>query len=143
MGLGQSGTINALLSLDTWLTGGSDSGVYTPWTIGQINMRYMKERLSLLNILPGAVPVINAMTAWADTTPVIENVASVVIAPGGTTITFPQAYHVPPFVLVAALSTTALTANASAITSTGCTIHVFNSSGTDVGGNVTYTATGV
>ena len=142
MGVGQAGNINANLSLNTWLNAGSDLGVYTPWTVGQVNMRYMKERLSLNGIVAGAVPVLSAMTAWADTAPVIENVASVVIAPGGTTVTFPQPYHNPPLVIPSALGTTALVANASNITANGCTIHVFNSAGTDVGGTVTYTATG-
>lgn len=142
MGAIQTGTAHPSLSLDTWLSAGSDLGIYIPWVSGTVNMRYMKERLSLLNILQGSVPVISAMTAWADTTPVIENVSSVTIAPGGTAITFPQQYHSPPLVLCNALGTTALTANASNITALGCTIHIFNSSGTDVGGTATYSATG-
>jgi hypothetical protein len=142
MAYGQAGTINVNLSLDTWLNAGSDLGVYTSWVVGQVNMRYMKERLTLNSIVAGAVPILSAMTVWADTAPVIQNVASVLIAAGGSTITFPQAYHTPPLVICNALGTTALVANASNVTATGCTIHVFNSAGTDVGGTVTYTTTG-
>lgn len=142
MGYGQSGTISDQLSLDTWLNGAADPNTYTPWTVGQVNMRYMKERLTLNGIVAGAVPVITAFSAFADTTPVIENVATVTIAPGGTAVTFPQPYHSAPFVLPTAIGTTALTANASNITAQGCTIHIFNSSGTDVGGTASYTATG-
>lgn len=142
MGYGQTGNINGALSLDAWLNGGSDSGVYTPWTIGQLNMRYMKQRMTLNGIVAGAVPVISAFSSLADTTPVIENIASVTVAPGGTVVTFPQPYHTPPFVLPSAIGTTALTANASNVTAQNCTIHIFNSSGTDVGGTATYTATG-
>jgi hypothetical protein len=142
MGVGQIGVVQSQLYMDTWLNSGVDLGVYTPWVSGEVNMRYMKERLSLLGIVQGSVPLINAMTAWADTTPVIENVANITIAPGGTAVTFPQQYHSPPMVLCNAIGATALTANASNITSTGCTIHIFNSSGTDVGGTATYSATG-
>jgi hypothetical protein len=142
MGYAQAGAINNALTLDTWLNAGSDLGTYTPWTVGQVNMRYMKQRMTLNGIVAGAVPVISAFSNFADTTPVIENVASVVVAPGGTAVTFPQPYHSPPFVLPSAIGVTALVANASAITATGCTLHIFNSAGTDVGGTATYTATG-
>jgi hypothetical protein len=142
MGVGQIGAVHSDLSIDTWLSAGSDLDVYTPWVSGTVTIRYFKERLTLSSIIQGAVPIISAMTAWADTTPVIENVESITIAPGGTSVTFPQQYHSAPLVLVNAISATALTANASNITATGCTIHVFNSSGTDVGGTVTYSATG-
>lgn len=142
LGLGQAGAINSAFTLDTWLNGNTDPNVYTPWTVGQVNMRYMKQRLALSGIAASAVPVFSAFSAFADTQPVIENVASVTIAPGGTTITFPQPYHSAPYVQATVIGTTALTCAVSAITATGCTLHVFNSSGTDVGGTITYTATG-
>ena len=142
MGVGQTGTIHNDLSIDTWLSAGSDLSVYVPWLSGTVNLRYLKERMTLSSIVQGSVPVINAMTAWADTIPIIENVASVVIAPGGTAVIFPQRYHSAPLVLCNALGTVSLVANASNITATGCTIHIFNASGTDVGGTATYSATG-
>jgi hypothetical protein len=142
LGYAQAGAVSAALSLDSWLTGGGDPNVYTPWTVGQVTLRYMNQRLTLSGIVAGAVPVISSFSAFADTTPVIENIASVTVAPGGSAVLFPQPYHTPPFVLPSAIGSTALVANASNITATGCTLHIFNSSGTDVGGTATYTATG-
>jgi hypothetical protein len=142
MGYAQSGTITKSMSLDTWLTGATDPNTYTLWTVGQVNMRYMNQRMALSSITQGAVPVLTAFSALADTTPVIENVVSVAIAAGGSAVTFPQPYHTAPLVICSALGTTALIANASNITATGCTIHVFDAAGTDVGGTVTYTTTG-
>lgn len=142
MGYGQSGTPQHMEYFDSWLSAGSDPNNYLPWLIGQASFRYMKMRIALTSISLGTVPIITAFTAFADTQPIIENVASAAVSPGGTTVTFPQRYHIVPFVMASVVGATALYATVSNITPTGCDIHIFNSSGTDVGGTATYTATG-
>ena len=143
LGAGQSGSAASLqFEIDTWLTGQSDPATYTPWTIGFVTLRYMNAELVYTGITAGNVSYITDFTPIVDTAPTIESAGSVVIAGGGTTITFPTPYHSPPYVQVSVVGNTALYATAAAISATGFTAHVWNSSGSDVGGTISWTATG-
>ncbi|MGH6984582.1 MAG: hypothetical protein ACREEI_10190 [Stellaceae bacterium] len=142
LGRGQSGTSEASLAIDTWLTGASDSGVFTAWTIGTVDMRYLRGEAVLTNVA-GSVACLTGFDLVADRAPKIENSAtSVTISAGGTGIVFPSPYHLPPNVRVTPLGSSALAATAASVTTTGCTIHVFDRTGTDVGGSVSWVATG-
>ena len=61
------------LSIDTWLTGGSDPSDYVPWTIGFTELRYLNARLTYSNIAAGNVSYITDFTPTVDNSPVIEN----------------------------------------------------------------------
>jgi hypothetical protein len=73
---------------------------------------------------------------------VIETSAGVTIGAGGTAVSFPAPFHAAPQVVATCISNSALTVTAASVTATGCTFHVWNSSGADVGGTINYTATG-
>ncbi len=74
LGPGQTGSPAQLIfSIDTWLTGQSDPGVYNPWTIGFIEMRYLRTKLNYSPIVAGNVSYLSAYTVTVDTAPLIEN----------------------------------------------------------------------
>ncbi len=141
VGPGQTGETTLSFSIATWLTGGSDPGTYTPWTSGQLNMRYLKGKITA-TITPGSVGYISDFTEVIERAPRIENGATVAIAGGGTAVVFPQPYHVPPFVQVTVISGTALIGTAQTVTTTGFIAHVFNTSGSDVGGTINWESKG-
>jgi hypothetical protein len=139
-GMGVIGTTSFFEAIDTWLTGQTDPGVYTPWTIGSINMRYIKSQIT--HTVASVPSFISDFTVIIDSQPQIEQGAAVVVPPGGTFITFPTPYHTPPNVLVSTGGGTALYASWSNITTLGFDCNVFNSTGTDVGGTVSWNSTG-
>lgn len=142
LGRGQSGTQEAGLAIDTWLTGGSDPGAFAAWTIGTVTMRYLRGEAVLTNVA-GSVACLTGFELVADRAPKIENsAASVTIAAGGTSIVFPSPYHLPPNVQVTPLGSSAVSTTATSITTTGCTIHVFDHTGAEVGGSVNWSSTG-
>ena len=143
-GYGQAAFSDGALgfAIDTWLTGGSDPNTYTVWNVGTITMRYLNARLTL-TVTPGQVPYITDFTPIVDTAPTVEQGSSLVVSAGGTAITFNPQFHFIPQVLATVVgSGSALTVTVNSLTATGCTFHVFNSSGTDVGGTINWQATG-
>lgn len=140
MGPGQSGVPSMQLAIDTWLTAGSDLGIFTNWVLGTLPMRFLRSRLTL-TVVQGAVPYVTDFTPTVDKAPVIEHADSVVVAPGGTAVTFPSPFHLPPNVQVTPISAGVTSASAVSITTTGFTAHVFNG-GTDSGGTINWVATG-
>jgi hypothetical protein len=143
LGPGQSGAAATLqLEIDTWLTGGSDPATYIPWTIGFVTLRYLNAELVYNNITAGNVSYITDFTPIIDTAPTIENAGSVTISAGGTAITFPTPYHTAPYVQVSVVGSSALYATAASVSTTGFTAHVWNTSGSDVGGVISWSAVG-
>lgn len=126
--------------IDTWLTGETDPDDYNIWTIGTVTMRYLNARLT--HTPDGAPAYLSNFTVIIDTTPQVETSSTVVVAPGGTAIVFPAQYHSPPFVQTTVVGSTALYSTAANITATGFTAHVFNSTGSDVGGTINWSSTG-
>lgn len=141
MGPGQDGQANILTYIDTYLTGESDPAIYIVWTIGNIFMRYLKSRF-ILTITPGSVPYITSFIPTADREPKIQNVVNIAVAPGGTTVTFPEPYHFPPFVQAFNANNTALLVNSTNITKTTFQSHMYDTTGADVGGTINYRVTG-
>jgi hypothetical protein len=141
MGPGESGQIDSLFEIDTWLTGEVDPATYVQWSVGFVTIRYIKARFTL-TITPGSVPYITDFTPTGDRDPKIQDVVGVVIAPGGTTVTFPLPYHFPPYVQAINAAASALLVTVTSITETTFVCHMFNTSGSDVGGTINYRCTG-
>ena len=141
LGIGQTGVPDMQEFIDTWLTAGSDLGVYTPWTIGTLTMRYIKGRISA-TIAQGSLYMITDYTLTVDMSPIVESPPSNLTVPASNTTvsTFPQPFHYPPFVNPQVISG-GTSATASSITKTGCIFHVWTGA-TETGGVITYTATG-
>lgn len=141
-GPGVSGTPSTSFSIDVWLTGQVDPNVWNAWTVGAVQVRYIRGRVIHT---PGSVPAyINAFTFNADALAASkELIGSLTAAAGGTAVTFSTPYHFPPFVAASFGGSGAYIATASNITETGFTAHVFNTSGTDVGGAFSWKSSGV
>jgi hypothetical protein len=130
------------LEMDYKLAAGSYAG-FQPWTIGYVTCRYFKMKLTLDTTKGNAY--IKEFTPTADSGDKADQMLNVAIAGGGTAIIFPQQYHLPPSVQATVLGSTGLLAVVmpGSITTTGCTIHIYNTSNSDVGGNVNIDITGV
>jgi hypothetical protein len=140
---GQSGTPAIALSIDTWLTAGTDPGTFAAWTIAYLVLRYLRTKITYTGIAAGSVSYINEFEPIIDTgTPPISFTQQATIAAGGTTVTFEEPFHLPPAVVPTAISGTAAYASASAITATNCLVNVWDPSGTSVGGTVTLSVSG-
>lgn len=139
-GMGVTGTSAFSEAIDTWLTGQVDPGVYQPWTIGSIELRYINAQITHTT---GSVPsYMSDFTLIIDTEPQLEQASNLVVPPGGTSVTFPTPYHFPPEVLVSGGGGVATYPSWSNVTTLGFNVNVFNSSGTDVGGTVSWSSTG-
>lgn len=117
-------------------------GGFQSWSIGTVTCRYFKERVTLAPLSVGDA-FLSSCIPTADTLSSTLNVSNAAIAPGGTAIVFAQQFHAAPNVQATVIAATGLTAVVSGVTTTGCTVHVFNTSNSDVGGTVNLTISGV
>lgn len=140
LGPGETGIANPQLSIDYKLAAGSYDG-FEDWSIGNREARYFKFKLTLTTA--DGIAYISAFTPTIDNQEDTQSANSVAVAVSGTTITFSPQFHLTPFVKVQAVGTSARTAMADSVTTTGFTAYVFNSSGTDVGGTINWEAKGV
>lgn len=144
LGTAQTGSSPATLtfSIDTWLNGGTDPNTYTNWAIAFDTFRYLNSRITYSGITANSVSYLTDFTPTIDTAPTTEQAALVSVSSGGTAITFPNPYPIVPYVQVTPVSGSALYATAANVTQTGFTAHVWNASGSDVGGLVNWSAVG-
>ncbi|HEV8015205.1 MAG TPA: hypothetical protein VGP48_06710 [Stellaceae bacterium] len=141
-GPNQSGTPAIGFAIDTWLAGQNDPASFVNWpSAGYVAMRYLRAKLSYTPV-QGALVYVSDFVPVIDTAPTVETGNSLTVAAGGTTITFPEQFHVPPQVIANCISNSALGVTVASVTATGCTFHVWNSSGVDVGGVINYEAVG-
>ncbi len=136
------GEIDALLpsiEIDTRVDAGSYDG-YGPWTIGQILLRYFKVKVIMDN-----TQGVSFLSGTQLTTDDLLNTKSgtLTVAALGTAVIFDTPFHNVPIVTPNVIGGTALIPAAANITATGFTFHLFNTSGTDVGGDGSWEATGV
>lgn len=128
-------------AIDTWLTGASDPNSFSAWTIDYVTMRYLRGQLTYAPV-PGSVGFVTEFTPIIDSAPTTETVATVAVSPGGTAVTFPAPFHIPPDITVSPVGSTAAYATASNITATGFTLWLWDDTGTSISGTATYSATG-
>lgn len=135
-----AGTANPALEIDYRLDAGAYGG-FLPWTAGNVTGRFFKFRL-VLTPADGNAKITGFKTV-IDLKERTEGDGAVVIAPGGTAITFAARFHIAPRVAVTNALASALIPGFTSVTVTGFTAHVFNTSGADVGGTINWEATGV
>ena len=114
---------------------------FEPWTVGLINARYFKTKTTIT--AAEGVAYLDGLDVTADLKERIERDTGVIVAVGGTPIMFSKPYHAVPAMKVSAEGTTALIPVYSDLSTTGFTVQIFNTSGVDVGGTGSYTATGI
>lgn len=141
---GYSGTINTSFALDYWLTGSIDPNVWNSWTNGVATLRYLRgELVEVPTTVPAFISAFN-INVDAPAGLVRDDGTIGSISAGGTTVTFSKTFHFPPFVSPVYNGVGAFIATATDITTTGCKIHIWSTSGSDVGGGpVSWKAEGV
>ena len=133
------GVADPALEIDYRKAAGAFDG-FEPWSIGNLEARFIKQRLNL-DTAKGVAKV----TGFKPTVDLLERsegAKDVAIAPGGTAIAFAKRFHFTPRVAATADATSALIATKEGVTVTGFTAHVFDSGGADVGGNIDWEARG-
>ena len=133
------GVADPALEIDYRKNAGAFDG-FEPWSIGNIEARFVKLRINL-DTSKGVAKV----TGFKPTVDLIERTEgakAATVAAGGQAIAFAQQFHTAPRVAATVDGTSALIATKENVTTTGFTAHVFNTGGTDVGGNLDWQATG-
>ena len=134
-------------SLDSWQASAGDPGSFLPWGyIGNlVDVRYAKGRITENTTTPAYVA---ALSVTADVGPGSYSVNGFAVAAGGSTLSFasasglPAQFHNLPNVQVTSTNAAAVTGTATGITTTSCTITLYNSSGASVAGTANILVTG-
>jgi hypothetical protein len=113
---------------------------FEAWTIGDVTGRYFKHKLVLDT--GSGVAYISGFNPTLDVAAHTESATGVVIGASGTAIVFDNRFHFTPNIQLTVQGGTGYTASFTAQSATGFTAHVYNSSGTEVGGTIDWTATG-
>lgn len=119
---------------------GTEFDGYEAWTIGLINTQYVRMRLGLTPA--NGKCYISRYRINTDVAEQSENDSGVVIGASGTYITFTNQFHNAPSIQIT-VQGSALIATYTGATGLGFTVHVYNTDGTEVGGTINWTATGV
>lgn len=115
---------------------------YENWAIGYITARYFKFRQFLDGRSWNGLAYLTKYIPSFDAELRTESDTDVTVAVSGTAITFTTQFYNTPNVQVTMAETGGKTPAVSSVSTTGFTITVYNSSGTDVGGVVNWTAEG-
>lgn len=136
-GPGVSGSPSVSYGLDTWLTGGSDPGSFSPWTLGNVTARYLRAQI---NETPGASPSIVSQLSLTASVPsaVTDTVQGFSISnSAGTVLTFASEgagpFHSPPTVVASPTDGVLQGVGVSAISTTQCTLQGFVSGAPSTG----------
>ena len=139
---GNTGTPSPTFQIDYWLSAGSDTNTWNNWTVQFAQLRYLRARLSWAPSA-GSVFCVSKFYLQVDSPPKTEqSAANVVVSIGGTTISFNEPYHTAPQVQATVIGTSALTCTVSNITATSFVAQVWDHTGADVGGTISWQASG-
>ncbi len=139
MGPGATGVADPRLEIDHRLEAGGYGG-FEEGFVGTITARYIKARAKIDT--DSGVAALKAMRIVLDVEERAESKAGIAVAAGGTAVTFDRPFHLKPDVDVFADENSPLIATRENVTTAGFTGHLWNTSGSDVGGTLKYTATG-
>lgn len=134
-----AGIANPKHQVDYKLGAGSYDG-FEDWSIGTVPFRQIKGKIVLDTAV--GLPVISGFRQVIDRQPVTEEKHGLTVGAGGTAIVFDSAFHATPMIVAHNDGATPLLATHGSDSATGTTLHLFNTSGSDVGGTGGYTATG-
>ena len=142
LGPGESGVSDPQLTADFRSNAGSYDG-FESWIFGEIptSTRFIKTQAFIDTSI--GVAALKTFKVTIDSESRTETDENVTVAIGGTTITFSKQFVTTPNIVVTVDSTSALFAVKSSVTTTGFTVKIFDSGGSDVGGTVDWIATGV
>ena len=122
-----------------------DAGVYSAWqewTVGTVPLSRFITTRSKIDTSTG-VPYITQFTSTLDEEEDTKTGSGEAISIGGTTVSFASSFHTAPIVSAWAEGSTPLIVQVFNVTATGFDAKVFNTSASDVGGTISYSARGV
>lgn len=134
------GTASPKNQIDYRLSTGSYAG-FQDWSIGTVAFRYLKSRL-VLDTAAGLAKITGFSTT-ADRVPVTEEKHGIAIGASGQAVTFDTSYHATPAITALSDDATPKIGTHTADGVTGTTLHLYNTSGTEVGGAGGYRTRGV
>lgn len=137
-----SGQVRPSLQIDYRLDGDLFSDSWQEWVVGNVEARYVKQRIRLENV-EGNVDLLQTHTVVVDLLERTERHNDVTITAGGTAVTFDDPFHLTPHVTAMATGAAARYITRDALTTSGVTFHVFDGAGNDVGGVIDYEVKGV
>lgn len=120
---------------------GTEFDGYEPWTIGLIRARYVRMRLGVTTA--DGLCHVSRYRVNVDVAEQSESGSGVVIPATGLAIIFVNPFHNAPSIQITVAGGAALIATYTGASGTGFTAHVYNTDGTEVGGTINWTATGV
>ena len=139
LGPGESGAIDSTFEIDFRQDAVAYDG-FEPWTIGLIDARFVKQRLTLKTA--SSVPFISAFRPKATVDARTEGLQDKVVSIGGSSFVWAKRFHLKPTVTVTPDGAVAVFPVKSNVSATGADVKVFDSGGTDVGGTVDIIAIG-
>lgn len=120
---------------------GTEFDGYESWTIGLLRARYVRLRLGLTPA--DGICYISRYRINVDVAEQSESGSGVVVPSSGLLITFSNPFHNAPSIQITVAGGAALVATYTGASGTAFTVHVYNMDGTEVGGTINWTATGV
>lgn len=141
LGPGEAGTPSGEMQVDYRDNAAAYDGFEAWPSAANADFRYLKGRVQLDT--SNGVEFLAGFTLSTDKEIRVVQAAGVVIAAGGSAITFSPRFVSVPTIQVTPQGGAALTATVQSPATTGFTAHLFNSAGTDVGGTADWQARGV
>jgi len=135
-----AGLANPKFQIDHKAAAGSYDG-FEDWVNGNIDFRYLKSKL-IVDTAVGLVKVTQMRTV-VDKQPIVEEKHGLVIGASGLAVIFDAVYHVTPNIQAFSDDAAPRLPTHTADGTTGTTLHLFNTSGAEVGGAGGYRASGV
>lgn len=137
---GETGLANPKLWVDYRTEAGAYDG-YEQWGIGEVTCRYAKHRLKLdtsvgLAYVSGFLPTVDLLEET------VRN-EDVTISAGGSVVAHPRVFHLVPFVKAWVNGDAARYVTRNGVTVSQAEYHVFDDTGSDVGGVIDIEITGV
>ena len=140
LGAGETAGVDITDEADYKTAAGSYDGFEEVLSIGNVEARYFKFKITMDGT--GGLAYIPTYTTILDAKERVES-GQDSVSVSGTTISFATAYTQPPRVVATPVTSTALYSVVTNVTTSGFDAFVYNSSGTDVGGTINWTSTGV
>ena len=139
LGPGATGEADPALEIDHHKVTTAYDG-FELWVIGDVDCRYVKHRVHLDTSV--GVAYISGFLPTCDLLERSEGAQGVSVGAGGLAVTFARKFHAVPNVQATVQAGSALIPTVENVTTTGFTIHIYNTAGVEVGGTADWEAKG-
>lgn len=142
-GAGETDPLDIVQQIDYKTSAGSYDGYEDVNLVGTVNARYAKFKFIMNWTASNGLAYFSEFDNIIDAQERQESGANVAISVGGTTITYATPFIAIPSVNATVVGATGLYAVITSLTTSSFIVKVYNSSGTDVGGTINWSAIGV